>query len=104
MRSRWNVGYGSIHLELEVGLLLCGINVTSSPLQTNSVIRGWCWCGWMMTICNGDGQQSSTSYSAVTLAVEERHEEPAKDMHIPVMGGEQGLYFDGIDFDRGRPR
>jgi hypothetical protein len=54
-----------------------------------------------MTVCNGGGEQSDTSYSAVTLVVEERHEEPAKDMHIPVTGGEQGLYFDGIDLIEG---
>ena len=28
--------------------------------------------------------------------VEEHREESAEDMHIPVMGGEQGLYFDGV--------
>jgi hypothetical protein len=51
----------------------------------------------MMTVCNGDAEQSGTSYSAVTLVVEERHEESAEDMHIPAIGGEQGQYFDGID-------
>ena len=33
--------------------------------------------------------------------VEERHEKSAEDTHIPVMGGEQGLYFDGIDLIEG---
>lgn len=55
----------------------------------------------MMTVCNGREEQSGASYSAVTPVVEERHEEPAKDMHIPVMGGEQGLCFDGLDLIEG---
>ena len=54
-----------------------------------------------MTVCNGGGEQFGTSYSAVALVVEDRHKGPAKDMHIPVMGGEQGLYFDGIDLIEG---
>jgi hypothetical protein len=55
----------------------------------------------MMTVCSGGGEQFSTSYSAATLVMEECHEEPAKNMHIPVMGGKQGLYFDGIDLVEG---
>ena len=55
----------------------------------------------MMTVCNGGAEQSGTSYSIVFLVVEGHREESAEDMHILVMGGEQGLYFDGIDLMEG---
>jgi hypothetical protein len=38
-----------------------------------------------------------TSYSAVIPVVEGHRKESAEGMHIPMMGGKQGLYFDGID-------
>ena len=50
----------------------------------------------MMTVCNGGAEQSGTSYLAVIRVVEGHREELAEDMHVPVMGGEQGR------FDRGR--
>jgi hypothetical protein len=44
----------------------------------------------MMTVCIGGAEQFSTSYSAVILVVEGHREELVEDMHIAVMGGEQG--------------
>jgi hypothetical protein len=36
----WNVAHGSIHLEPEVRVLLCGLYVVRSLLQIDSVIGG----------------------------------------------------------------
>jgi hypothetical protein len=50
----------------------------------------------MMIVCNGGTEQFGTSYSVVILMAKGHREESAEDMHNLVMGGEQGLYLDGV--------